>query len=80
MIKVISVAALITGMASASFAGSLNTNQDVVEDDVFVAAPSSAGIAIPLAIGGGLVALGLIASDSDDSATATTTGSVLSAD
>lgn len=74
MKKVITVAALITGMASASFAGSLNTTTDVVEDDVFVAAPSSAGIALPLAIGGGLIALGLIASDSDSSTT-TTTGS-----
>ncbi len=73
MTKVISVAALITGMASASFAGSLDTNTDVVENDVFVAAPSSAGLAIPLAIGGGLVALGLVANDSDGSSTTTTT-------
>ena len=76
MTKIISVAALITGMASASFAGSLDTNTDVVEDDVFVAtSSSSAGLALPLAIGGGLVALGLIASDDDDGAAATTTGS-----
>ena len=74
MTKVISVAALITGMASASFAGSLNTTTDVVEEDVFVAtSSSSAGLALPLAIGGGLVALGLIASDSDSSDSTTAT-------
>jgi len=75
MTKVISVAALIAGMASASFAGSLNTTTDVVED-VFVAPSSSAaGLALPMAIGGGLVALGLIASDDDEGTSATTTGS-----
>jgi hypothetical protein len=73
MTKVISIAALITGMATASFAGSLETNTDVVEDDVFVATSSSAGLALPLAIGGGLVALGLIASDSDSSDSTTAT-------
>lgn len=74
MKKAISIAALITGMATASFAGSLDTNQTVVEDDVFVATSSSsaAGLALPLAIGGGLVALGLIASASDSSSSSTT--------
>ena len=77
MKKVITVAALITGMATASFAGNLDTNTTVVEDDVFVASSSSAGgLALPLAIGGGLVALGLIANDSDSGSSTTTKGSV----
>ena len=77
MKNVITVAALITGMATASFAGNLDTNTTVVEDDVFVASSSSAGgLALPLAIGGGLVALGLIANDSDSGSSTTTTGSV----
>ena len=67
MTKVISVAALISAMATASFAGNLNTVEvPQVNNDVFVAAPSSAGLAVPLAVAGGLLAIGLIASNSDD--------------
>ena len=75
MKKAIATAALITGMSTASFAGSLDTNTTVVEDDVFVATSSSsaAGLALPLAIGGGLVALGLIASDSSSGSSTTAT-------
>ena len=73
MTKVISVAALITGFATASFAGALN--DAIVEmppqDDVFVAAPSSGGIAVPLAIGGALIGLALLADDDDDVVTTT---------
>lgn len=75
MIKVISVAAMIAGLATTSFAGSLNTTTESEPENVFVAAPSSAGLAIPLAIGGGLVALALVAND-DDSGTTTTTPEV----
>lgn len=69
MIKVISGAALISAMATASFAGNLNTVETTPVDNVFVAAPasSSAGLAVPLAVAGGLLALGLIASNSGSS-------------
>lgn len=75
MFKVISVAAMIAGLSTAAYAGS---NAAAVEeqevDNVFVAAPSSGGLALPLAIAGGVLAIGLIAG-SNDSATATTPGS-----
>jgi len=75
MIKVLSAAALIAGMASASYAGSAAPVQIDEVDTVFAPAPSSAGLALPLAIGGGILAIGLIAGGGDDDApVATTTG------
>lgn len=72
MIKVISAAALIAGMATASFAGNLNTSDDDVVETVFAPQPSSAGLALPLIIGGGIVGLGLILDDDDEGTTTTT--------
>ena len=72
MIKVISAAALAAGLATASFAGSLATTDDAVVETVFAPQPSSAGLALPLAIGAGVVGLGLILDD-DDEGTSTTT-------
>lgn len=71
MIKVISAAALIAGMASASFAGSLNTNTTVVEEIPFVAPSSSSNLIIPAV--GCLVVCTLLLNDDDDAAPATTT-------
>jgi len=73
MTKVITLAAMISAMATASFAGSLNTEEEKDVDNVFVAAPSSGGLAVPLAVAGGALALAALASNSDDAA-ATTTG------
>ena len=75
MTKTLTIAAMIASMATVSFAGSLET---VVEPepqaDVFVANPSSGGLALPLAIAGGVIALAAVAADSDgDDAAATTT-------
>lgn len=68
MIKAFSIAAAVTALATTSFAGSLDTIVEVEPEDVFVAAtPSSAGIGVPLAIAGGVLAIGaLIANDNDD--------------
>jgi hypothetical protein len=72
MIKVISAAALIAGMATASFAGNLASTSDSVVETVFAPQPSSAGLALPLAIAGGVLALGLILDDDDEGTTTTT--------
>jgi len=78
MFKTLSIAALISATATASFAGSLNNapTQEVINTvDEFIAAPagssgSSSGIGVPAIVGGvvAAVAIGaLIAnSDSDD--------------
>ena len=72
MIKVFSAAALVAGMATASFAGSVDTVITEV-DTVFAPAPSSAGLALPIAIGVGVVAVGLLLANDDDDAVAATT-------
>ena len=72
MFKTFSVAAAITLMASASFAGSLVTTEPVVETPVFV--PQGSGIGAPVIVGGVLAAVAvaaLIANDDDDETAAT---------
>jgi len=79
MTKVITLAAMISAMATASFAGNLNTVETTEVENVFVAAPSSAGLAVPLAIAGGALLLAAVASggDDDDVVVVTTTGSAV---
>lgn len=71
MTKAFTIAAMISAMATASFAGSLNTDVEQEPQDVFVATPSSSGIGLPLAIAGGAL---LLAAALSDSSSSTTTG------
>ena len=76
MTKTLTIAAMIASMATVSFAGSLDTVVEAEpQADVFVANPSSGGLAVPLAIAGGVVALAAVAADndSDDPVSTTTT-------
>lgn len=76
MFKTLSTAAAIALMASASFAGSLNTNIDVVEDEGVTYVPKGSGISTPAIIGGvaaAVVVAALIANDDDDDAAPATT-------
>jgi len=77
MFKTLSTAAAIALMASASFAGSLNTNIEVVENDAPAFVPQGSGISTPAIIGGvaaAVVIAALVANsdDDDDAAPATT--------
>lgn len=75
MIKTVSIAAVIAMTASASFAGSLNTyvEPEPQRDIEVVPAGSSAGIGVPVVIGGLLAVAAIAAIVSDDDDTATTT-------
>lgn len=70
MFKTLSVAAAISLMASASFAGSLNTDyEQEPEQPVYV--PTGSGIGAPAIVGGVLAAVAiaaLVSNDSDDDA------------
>lgn len=80
MIKTVSLAAIITVTASASFAGSLNTVYEQEPAPVIAAVPagSSGGIGLPVVLGGVLAAAAVAVlvnnDDDDDDAAATTTG------
>lgn len=71
MIKSVSIAALLVATASASFAGSLNTQYEAEPEQEIIIAPvgSSAGIGAPAIIGGVLAAAAVAALvlDSDGS-------------
>ncbi|MEP3442461.1 MAG: hypothetical protein ABJN72_13380 [Sulfitobacter sp.] len=76
MFKTISAAVAVSLMASASFAGSLNTDfeQEPEQKPAFV--PTGSGIGAPAVIGGLLAAgavIAIVASDDDDSSSTTTT-------
>lgn len=72
MIKSVSIAALLTVFASASFAGSLKTNyEQEPEKDTFVAPAGSSGIGTPLVIGGVIAAVAVAALIADDKESAT---------
>lgn len=77
MIKTMSVAALIIASASASFAGSLNTQfGSQVEAPPVIVPVAGSGIGAPAIIGGVLAAAAvaaLVSSDSKEDATVTTT-------
>jgi hypothetical protein len=76
MLKTLSVAALMTLMATASFAGSLNTEFEAEPQDEEVFVPvAGSGIGAPAIIGGVLaaVAIGALVSSDDDDVAATTT-------
>ncbi|MBD3665010.1 hypothetical protein [Sulfitobacter aestuariivivens] len=72
MTKIISIAALVAGMATASIAGTPvpPPADDTIE--ILPVAPSSAGLGVPLAIGAAVVGLALIANDDDDDVVTTT--------
>lgn len=78
MIKMLSIAALVSATATASFAGSLYTAPDAVveQEEVAVLPVAGSGIGIPVVIGGVLAAAAvaaLINSNNDSDATTTTT-------
>lgn len=72
MMKTVSIAAIISMVASASFAGSLNTTYEAEpqRDIAVVPAGSSGGIGVPVVVGGLLAAAAVAAivsnNDSDD--------------
>ena len=68
MIKVISSAALITAMATTSYAGSIaDTQVEQEPGTVFAAAPSSGGLVLPLLIGAGALGVAVAISNNKDS-------------
>lgn len=73
MTKVITLAAMISAMATASFAGNLNAVETNEVENVFAAVPSSAGLSVPLAIGGAALLLAAVASGGDNVVATTTT-------
>lgn len=77
MIKIISVAALVITSATASFAGSLNTQfESEVEAAPVIVPFAGSGIGAPAIIGGVLAAAAvaaLVSNSNDDEATVTTT-------
>ena len=77
MIKSVSIAALLTVFASASFAGSLKTNyEQEPEKDIFVAPAGSSSIGTPLVTGGVLAAVAVAALIADDNESDTDTPAV----
>ncbi len=77
MLKTLSIAALMATFASASFAGSLNTEfeQPAESDDGVFVPVAGSGIGIPVIIGGvaAAAAIGALVADDNDSGVTTTT-------
>lgn len=73
MLKTISAAVAVSLMATASFAGSLNTDFEQQPQPKPAFVPTGSGIGAPAVIGGLLAAGAIIAIVSDDSSSSTTT-------